>query len=270
MSTHLKRWLTALLAVPVLLLLIIFGSEVLFALFIAAIIAAAMMEYNFMVFGAGRPAEKSVTIIIALLVAAAAWSGGTSLVLATVALSLLGLFSLSLLRDEEEPGTHLKRVMGGIFGILYIAVMMSFFILIRCGGDGRTWVFFLIVMAFSTDVPAFYAGRTWGRRKLLPSVSAGKTVEGSLGGTAGCVAACTIYSVLFLPDLWLGHAVVMGFMGSILGQLGDLSESALKRASNIKDSGFLFPGHGGILDRLDSFLFMAPFLYYYKEYIISL
>lgn len=269
MSAHLKRWLTALLAIPVLLVLIGYGSELAFVLFIAAIVAAAMVEYNAMVFSGGGPAEKSLSIIIALLVVAAAWSAGTSLVLATVTLSLLGLLSLSLLKGEEQ-GSSLKTVMSIVFGILYIAVMMSFFILIRCGEEGRVWVFFLIVMAFSTDVFAFYTGRTWGRRKLLPSVSAGKTVEGSLGGTAGCVAACVIYSVLFLPDLWPGHAIAMGFMGSILGQLGDLSESALKRASNIKDSGSLVPGHGGILDRLDSFLFMAPFLYYYKQYVITL
>lgn len=269
MSAHLKRWLTALLAIPILLVLIGYGSELVFALFIAAIVAAAMAEYSSMVFGGGRPAEKSLSIIIALLVITAAWSGGASLILATVTLSLLGLFSLSLLKGGE-PGRQMKTVMSIVFGILYIAVMMSFFILIRSGEEGRIWVFFLIVMAFSTDVSAFYAGRTWGSRKLLPSVSAGKTVEGSLGGTAGCVAACVIYAILFLPELWPGHAIVMGFMGSILGQLGDLSESSLKRASNMKDSGSLVPGHGGILDRLDSFLFMAPFLYYYKQYVITI
>lgn len=269
MSAHLKRWLTALLAIPVLLVLIGCGSELAFALFIAAIVAAAMVEYNSMALNGNLHAEKSLSIIIALLVMAAAWSGGAPLILATTTLSLLGLFSLSLLKGKE-PGTHLKGVMSIIFGVLYIAVMMSFFILIRCGEEGRAWVFFLIVMAFSTDVFAFYAGRTWGRRKLLPSVSAGKTVEGSLGGTAGCVAACLIYSIMFLPDLWPGHAIAMGFMGSILGQLGDLSESALKRVSKVKDSGSLVPGHGGILDRLDSFLFMAPFVYYYKQYVITL
>ncbi|MDD5475092.1 MAG: phosphatidate cytidylyltransferase [Syntrophales bacterium] len=269
MDAHLKRWLTALVAVPLLLLIIGYGSELVFFFLIFSVVAAAMVEYTYMVFGVGRPGDKIPAIAIALLIVAAAFTGGVPHIFATFILSTLALCSLYLYR-RGEPTTNLKSVRNTIFGVLYIAAMMSFFILLRAEDSGKAWVFFLIIMAFSTDVTAFYIGRTLGRRKLLPAVSAGKTVEGALGGIAGCMAGCLIYSLIFLPELCPLHALVMGLLGSILGQLGDLSESVVKRASMVKDSGSIIPGHGGIMDRLDSFIFMAPFVYYYKLYVLTI
>jgi phosphatidate cytidylyltransferase len=99
-------------------------------------------------------------------------------------------------------------------------------------------------------------------------VSPGKTVEGTIGLVVGSIAGCVLFATLFLPGVEAAHAVVLGFVGSIVGQLGDLSESVLKRSAGVKDSGTLLPGHGGILDRLDCLLFIAPFVYYYRVLII--
>jgi len=118
--------------------------------------------------------------------------------------------------------------------------------------------FFILVLAFAGDIAAFYVGRTWGRRKLLPLVSPGKTEEGILGLVAGSVLGCLIFRQLFLPSLPIVHTVVLGIVGSVIGQLGDLCESAIKRASGVKDSGVILPGHGGLLDRLDCLILSCP------------
>jgi len=107
------------------------------------------------------------------------------------------------------------------------------------------------------------------KTKLMPSISAGKTVEGAIGSIVGTVLVCFLFKALFFHDLSIVHAIILGFMGSIIGQLGDLCESAIKRTSMVKDSGFFLPGHGGILDRLDSLIFIIPFVYYYNLLVIT-
>ena len=117
-----------------------------------------------------------------------------------------------------------------------------------------------MTVPFSGDIAAYYIGRTMGKRKLLPQVSPGKTVEGTIGLIAGSIAGCLAFRQFFFPLLPVVHTVILGLVGSIIGQLGDLGESALKRVAGVKESGALLPGHGGILDRMDSMLFAAPVL----------
>ncbi len=114
---------------------------------------------------------------------------------------------------------------------------------------------------------AFFVGHAVGHRRLAPAVSPGKTVEGALGGLAGGVLGALVVRHLGLPDLPPLHAVGLGVAVAAMGIVGDLDESLLKRWAGVKDSGTLFPGHGGMLDRLDSLLFGAPVLYYYFQYV---
>jgi phosphatidate cytidylyltransferase len=113
------------------------------------------------------------------------------------------------------------------------------------------------------DSAAFFVGNAAGRRKLAPAISPGKTMEGAAGGLAGGIAAAVVVRSLGLPFVPLRHALLLGLAVAALGIAGDLVESLLKRWAGVKDSGVLFPGHGGMLDRLDSILFGAPVLYYY-------
>jgi len=139
---------------------------------------------------------------------------------------------------------------------------------IRRTPSGKLWIFFILVLAFCGDIAAYYVGRAFGKRRLLPQVSPGKTVEGTIGLVVGSMAGCALFTYLFLPSVPVAHAVILGLVGSVIGQLGDLSESALKRSAGVKDSGTLLPGHGGILDRLDCLMFITPFVYYYRVFII--
>ena len=121
----------------------------------------------------------------------------------------------------------------------------------------------LLATVMASDTVAFFVGSAMGKRKLAPAISPGKTVEGALGGLLGGVAGALAVWAAGLPGVPAWHAAALGAVVAILGMLGDLLESLLKRWAGVKDSGRLLPGHGGMLDRLDSLLFGAPVLYYY-------
>jgi phosphatidate cytidylyltransferase len=267
-SPHIKRWLTAVIAIPLLLLIIIYGSDALFTLLIGVVILIGVYEYNTMVFDASSQREKWESLVMAFLICLAVYMGEPALVLAALTFSVLTVLCLSLWRVREQA-LDIAPVAKVILGLMYVPVMMSHFILIRRFDNGIIWVFFVLVLAFAGDTGAFYVGRTWGKRKLLPAVSPGKTVEGIFGLIGGAVLACVVYQQLLLPEICVVHAAILGLVGSILGQLGDLCESLIKRASGVKDSGVILPGHGGILDRLDSLLFIAPFVYYYYSFVMT-
>jgi len=267
MGTHVKRWITGIVAVPLLFVVIVYGSSLLFSVVIALLIVGGVFEYNAMVFKEKHYWEKTEGLVIALLIPLSAYLGDVQLMFATVTFSFIIVFLLFLLRMKAGL-TDFPALAKVVFGFMYIPLLVSYIILLRCSEDGTTWTFFVICAAFLGDISAFYVGRSLGKTKLMPAVSAGKTVEGAIGSTAGTMLACVLFKVLFLHDLPLIHAITLGFLGSIIGQLGDLCESALKRTFTVKDSGFLLPGHGGVLDRLDFLIFLIPFVYYYRVLVI--
>jgi phosphatidate cytidylyltransferase len=156
-----------------------------------------------------------------------------------------------------------------LLGILYIAFLLSHVSLVRNMVDGRRWVLFLIITVWAGDIFAFFIGSFLGRRKLYPKISPNKTYEGLLGAIAGSMIVAVAFALLFIPKLEIGSCVLLAIGLGVLGQLGDFTESMLKRSAQVKDSGSLIPGHGGMLDRSDSFLFSAPFLYYFLLFFIK-
>ncbi len=267
MNSHRKRWITGVIAVPILFVVIAYGSEAVFAALIAAAAMLGMAEYNRMVFGPGRPPEKVVTFAVSLPILLAASRGDTALLVAVLSFAVMSVLMLNLLRVKER-GPDLRSVGSVLLGVLTIPLLMSHFILLRRTAQGELWIFFILVLAFAGDIAAYYVGRALGKRKVLPEASPGKTVEGTIGLVAGSIAGCLLFAAYFFPRIDWPHAVVLGFVGSIIGQLGDLSESVLKRSAGVKDSGTILPGHGGILDRLDCLMFITPFVYYYRVLII--
>jgi phosphatidate cytidylyltransferase len=267
-SSHIKRWITGVIAVPILFSVIYFSSEAVFAGFVLVVTVVAVLEYNRLVFGSRGRMEKQALLLFGVLAPLAAFLGGQGAILAVAVLSSLMVFILYLfsIKDGELDLNPLGRY---ILGYVYLPVMLSHLILLRGGEKGVLWIFFVIVLAFSGDIAAFYVGRTFGKRKLMPHVSPGKTIEGLMGLAVGSVVGCLIYRHFLLPEVPAGHIVILGLAGGIIGQLGDLFESLIKRASGAKDSGEILPGHGGILDRLDCLLFIVPFVYYYRTYVLS-
>ena len=152
---------------------------------------------------------------------------------------------------------------------MYITFLMSYFVALRMMDKGALWIMFVLILAIIGDIAALYVGKYFGKHKLAPLVSPGKTVEGLAGLVLGSTVACLIFGYYLLPEIPLTHVAIIAFIGSIIGQLGDICESAIKRTYGLKDASSILPGHGGILDRLDCLLFIVPFVYYYRIFVIN-
>ncbi len=147
-------------------------------------------------------------------------------------------------------------------GLIYVPLLLGHLVLLRQLPDGRGWVFLVLFAVMACDSLAYFSGVTFGKHKLYPEVSPKKSIEGSLGGLVGSCLGVWLAAALFLPSFGAEHVILVGLLLGVVGQIGDLFESLLKRACGVKDSGGIFPGHGGILDRLDSLLFAFPLAYY--------
>ncbi len=189
------------------------------------------------------------------------------------ALSLLGgvpllAFAFTLARPGELR-TAPARV--GLFalGVTYVAGLLTPLALLKrdTGDRGAQWIFLLLTIVWFGDTTAYAFGRLLGRHKLYPAVSPGKTVEGALGGLVGNVGAVVLARLWYMPELPWSAAAALAIPAGVLGQVGDLCESLLKRAYGVKDSGRVLPGHGGMLDRVDALMFAAPYTYLYARYL---
>lgn len=268
MNHHLQRWITGIVAAPLLILFLYYSSEQLFALFIIAVIQIAAWEYNSLAFpDQGFAWEKAEVLVFAGVIAIAAYIAD-NMMTSVLTLCVLLSFVLFLFKIRDQA-IDISRVGKVVLGFLYMPLLMSSFILLRHLPSGVKWVLFALVLAFCGDIFGYYTGKTIGKRKLLASVSPGKTVEGTIGLLVGSLLGGIVFQQLIFAELPFIHALIMGAFGGILGQLGDLFESAMKRTAGVKDAGFIFPGHGGLLDRLDSLSFIAPFVFYYQHFVIK-
>ncbi len=267
---HLKRLITGLIALPFLLLLIFKWGTGIFALTVGVVCLIALWEYFRIVFNgtaytAGHPMVLAAFVFGAAMIWAAADASPDGVFL-ILALNIIACGLIAVFRFKHDP--NLPHVIAWqVLGMAYVPLFLSFLVLIRNTSGGVAWTFTIIAVIFLGDTGAYYAGRQYGKRKLCPSVSPGKTVEGALGGLAANVLAGIICKLVFALSLpWL--VVVPLFMSiGAAGQLGDLFESIFKRSANIKDSGNILPGHGGILDRIDALLFALPVAYWWILYV---
>lgn len=149
----------------------------------------------------------------------------------------------------------------GLMGTLYLG-LFTYFYLLRNLPEGWIWLIFMLVGTWASDTAAYFVGKKFGRRKLAPALSPGKTVAGGVGGIAGSLLAAVMFFAIY-PFLPIWHLLILGLLLGVMAQLGDLWESVIKRTAGIKDTGKIIPGHGGVLDRFDSMMFTAPFVYYY-------
>jgi phosphatidate cytidylyltransferase len=268
---HWKRWITALVGLPLLILLILKGGATLFTLAIGGAAIIAMWEYYRIVFTGHTPPVPLYSCLWSYAAGAAiVWTlptHGFKAMVALIMVHFIGAAFFSIHRfshAQDAPVVAVKQV----FGILYIPVCLAFLGLLYNAADGIHWVFLLLLVVAAGDTGAFYVGSYLGRHKLAPAVSPKKTIEGALGGLAANLIACFVYSHLFLPALSPIGVIVFAVGVGVVGQAGDLFESEFKRAAGIKDSGSLLPGHGGFLDRMDALIFAAPIAYLIKEYLL--
>ena len=184
-----------------------------------------------------------------------------ALTAATIGIALMYLFSV------DDITVSAPEFALSVAGLLYVPLLLGHLILVRDLPGGIKWVFLLLILVMSGDTGAYYVGSSFGRHKLYPLVSPNKSVEGAAGGLAGSFLGAFIARWTYFPELTTGDCILTALIIGPLGQTGDLFESLLKRSFGVKDSGAIIPGHGGILDRLDSILFAAPAIYYYARYL---
>lgn len=266
-SSHLRRWLTAIVAVPLLVLLIWKGGRTHFALFVGLAAAVGLLEYYALVLSRETIVTKAAGLVLGSALVVAFYTDGLQAISAVLVLSLFGSALICLARfDRQTPMPEMlyKQIMG----LVYVPFLLGHLILIRDWHQGVTWTFFLLAVIFAGDTAAYYTGKAFGRHKLAPDISPGKTVEGALGGLAASLAIGALFKKCCFTEFGWGYWIALIMVMGVLGQAGDLFESMLKRSVHKKDSGKIFPGHGGILDRIDALLFAAPTLYYFKTYLL--
>jgi phosphatidate cytidylyltransferase len=182
-------------------------------------------------------------------------------------ISAIGLFFVSFsfifLFRIRTIETAAQEIAYAMLAFIYIPFLLMHLVLLRQTDFGVQWLFVIMLIVMTNDSAAYYTGSAFGKNRLYPLVSPKKSIEGALGGLAGSLVGTFLAKCTFFPQLTIIDAIVTALVIGIVGQAGDLFESLLKRSFGVKDSGSIIPGHGGVLDRLDSILFAAPITYYY-------
>jgi len=193
------------------------------------------------------------------------------LILATIAVFLMGLLVSQMFRFRVDFSKMLIGVGVTLLGVMYVAFLGGYLVATRMGFEQLPNLsthllgyFFLVV--FASDTGAYFTGRAIGKHKLAPAISPGKTIEGLIGGILSAASVAALATWWFFPELPYHWSIPLAVVLALVGVLGDLAESAIKRGSKTKDAASILPGHGGFLDRLDSLLFGAPILYYFARF----
>jgi len=265
-----KRLLTAIVVLPVLIASIWIPQLEL--VFVALAVAAVILGlYEFYLLAARRELKPDVRLgmVFAVGILTVFYLGDEMFfmlpaVIAALVITVLAKAALS----EKSFESMLGSTAATVLGVLYVALLGGFVLGVRVGfADARAaqllTFFFLVLMG--SDSAAYYTGRAFGKRKLAPRISPGKTWEGAAGGFVASIIAAVIAHFTFFRELPLTLAVPLAATMNVLGVVGDLTESALKRGAGAKDAANILPGHGGLLDRLDSLLFNAPLIYYFAR-----
>lgn len=264
-----KRIFSAVVLIPLTYLIVHYSDPFLFFLALTAIIALVQWEFYRLAREKGLSYPFLFYLISSLLIPVSFY---LSLPLPNVFGLLTALLILTLyqLLQRRTPKDSLTNLSLGCFGFVYGSLFLSFLITIKNFPQGEKLLFAAMIVAWSGDTAAYYTGRHFGKHKLAPQISPNKTAEGAVGGLGGSLIGLLLFKQFFFKQLpWLDMIFLSLFFGAI-GQLGDLMESVIKRSAEVKDSGHLIPGHGGILDRLDSLIFIAPFYYYYLNNILAI
>ena len=246
---------------PIIILLVLKGGTLLLACLLALFSAIGIAEFYRMALP-----ERKLELWLAAFAGSALifvpLAGNDKLVLSGIGLLFVG-FSLLFLFRVRTIETAAHEVAFALLAFLYIPFLLMHLVLLRQTSFGIQWLFVIMLIVMTNDSAAYYTGCNFGKHRLYPLVSPKKSIEGAVGGLIGSLCGALLAKFTFFPQLTFKDAVVTAFVVGAVGQAGDLFESLLKRSFGVKDSGTIIPGHGGVLDRLDSILFAAPVTYYY-------
>ena len=277
----LQRSLTALVGIPILVGAIWLGAPWLTVLVVAVGLATIWELYRMTPAGVGPlPIVLGAAWVLAMLSGAQAASGRDNFLIISGGVLAAGsfvalLWFIAFYRGDDSVGNKNIPIGLGylILGPIYVGFLLAHALMLReitgSGAEiegtsdfGRSWLLFALLVTFAVDTGAYLVGRSVGRRPIAPSISPNKTLEGSLGGFASAVAAALVLGLVFDLGVPAWQQAMIGGVVGVVGQWGDLIESKLKRIADLKDASSIIPGHGGLLDRLDSVLLTLPAVYY--------
>lgn len=249
------------------ILIIVKGGALLFACLLAVFSFIGTTEFYRM----ALPERKQEGYVAALSGAAllfTPFAGGDSLALTLIGVLFL-VFALLFLFRIRNISDAAREVACSLLAFIYIPFLLMHLVMLRQTPFGVQWLLVIMLIVMTNDSAAYYTGSAFGKTRLYPLVSPKKSVEGALGGLLGSLCGTLAAKYIFFSQLTFVDVFVTALVIGALGQAGDLFESLLKRSFGVKDSGTIIPGHGGVLDRLDSILFAAPVTYYYAIYFFK-
>lgn len=259
-----KRVISALLFLPVFYLFTWKFPPLYFTLLVIAAACAGQYEFYRMAVARGHQPQIIPGIALGALVVLDFYPPLSlrmgPVFMVTAALLLVLVFRLFSRRPVEGA---IEDISSTFLGVAYVALLFAFQVGVRMGVNGKEWLVFLFFIIWASDIGAYSIGIPFGKHRLYEKVSPKKSIEGLLGAFAASAGVALVCRMWFMPFLGAGEAVLLAIVLAAAGTVGDLAESLLKRAAGVKDSGTIIPGHGGILDRMDSMLFAAPVLFYY-------
>ncbi len=265
-----KRVVTALWGILLVIAAVWFDEPLpWFTVLVAIVGVAAAIEFYRMVNASRMPPLTYFGLVwVLLFIISPHFDYGFLIPLLLTSAVVLSLIWLVLRRQREAAFIGWAWTMAGI---LYIGWLLSYLVALRGLDDGRNWLLLALFATFGSDTAAFFVGRALGRHHLAPQISPGKTWEGFIGGVLGATTISLLFTLIpaFRLPIGYGGAILLGILISIMGQIGDLVESLLKRNTGVKDSGRLMPGHGGVLDRIDSVVFAGIVVYYYVIWVVA-
>ena len=286
MNPTLKKVLTAAGLIGLFGLAIGYLSPVLLTLVVVIVAALALAEYAAIVVPECTRRSRAFFVVFSVIPLISFYSVGTErvidsqkvigteLVLGAFSGAFLAIATLFLFSSKGDFRRAVRNMSLTFFGTFYIACLLGHAILFFTVDDlimqdrPRRWIFLVLVATYAGDSGAYFVGKRFGRHKLAPRISPNKTWEGAIGGLAASVAGVEIFQVLALKGIFWGEAALLALAVGGAAQIGDLVESMIKRSGDVKDSASYLPGHGGMLDRIDSFLFALPVAWYSIRYII--
>jgi len=250
-----------LIGLPLLILFVAYAPLFLFDLLVVAVTGLALAEFYRMALPDEPRRNRHLAVACGVLLTLAFVLEPATVV---PALTMGTLFFATFLLFRFCDLTSVIHRLGLILlGFLYLPLLFGHLALLHELPDGKYWVFLVLFIIMSSDSAAYFTGVSLGRRKLYPAISPNKSVEGAIGGVIGGVAGALLFKFWFFASLGIFDTLLLGLLLGVCGQIGDLFESMIKRSFGVKDSGTLLPGHGGLLDRLDSLIFAFAPAYYY-------
>ena len=261
-----QRFISAVIALPLIAALILWREPWGFGALVLVVAGLALCEYTAIAL-AGASRRLRIGVIVLGVGLAAGLYALPAFAIVWVLAAFVATATLVLLDPGDIP-TAGARLGLAAFGVFYLGLLCApMAILQRDAAHGRDWVLLAIALTFGNDTGAYFAGKGFGRHKLYPAVSPAKTVEGGIGGMLAGLLIMLGARATFVPWLTIRDCLLAALPAGVIGPVGDLVESLIKRAFGVKDSGRLIPGHGGILDRIDALLFVSAWLFVYTLYL---